>query len=353
VYLDQFAISELFKIKTNTRRIGAPHETFWKECLRLANVAYLRQQVIFPASNLHSDETIVWHSASDLKLAHAMLSGETSFEDTNDVAGKQEQLFAKAYLLKFGPPEISFDVDDVLDGERNVWLPKFHIDVKADYSMFAAGIRTDRASAEASLKSLADTWAGKKPTFDAVLKHELASYGSASKQALTHAIIQAQRAITSDDPTSILDLRTALIDRYKGLQFLFEKHGVRSGDSDAEVLRFWDWPGNEQQPIHRISAYLFAALAWRISSGQRSDMKASILNDFNAIATYAPYVDAMFIDKQCASLLQQGRLRTELDLKAKIFSLNSQDEFLQYLNDLGETAATDVRAYANDIYGLT
>jgi hypothetical protein len=82
-------------------------------------------------------------------------------------------------------------------------------------------------------------------------------------------------------------------------------------------------------------------------------MKASILNDFSAIATYAPYVDAMFIDKQCASLLQQGRLRTELDLKAKIFSLNSQDEFLQYLNDLGETAATDVRAYANDIYGLT
>src|SRR5258708_21328928 len=75
----------IFKIKTNTRRIGAPHETFWKECLRLANVAYLRQQVIFPGSNLHSDETIVWHSASDLKLAHAMLSGETSFEDTNEV----------------------------------------------------------------------------------------------------------------------------------------------------------------------------------------------------------------------------------------------------------------------------
>lgn len=305
-----------------------------------------------PASNLHSDETIVWHSASDLKLAHAMLSGETSFEDTNDVAARHEQSFAEAYISKSKPPEISFDVDDVLDGERNVWLPKFHIDVKADYSMFAAGIRTDRASAEASLKSLADTWASKKPTFDAVLKHELASYGSASRQALAHSIMQAEKAIRSDDPKSILDLRTAVMDRCRGLQLLFQKHGVPSSDSHVEVFRFWDWPGNEEQPIHRISAYLFAALAWRISSGQRSDMKASILNDFNAIATYAPYVDAMFIDKQCASLLQQGRLRTELKLKGRIFSLNSQDEFLQYLRELGDSAALNVRAYANDIYGL-
>src|SRR5260370_25611026 len=90
-----------------------------------------------------------------------------------------------------------------------------------------------------------------------------------------------------------------------------------------------------------FSAYLFAALGWRISSGQRSEMKASILNDFNAIATYAPYVDAMFIDKQCASLLQQGRLKTELNFKAKIFSLNSRDEFLQYLAGLDESAAVD------------
>jgi hypothetical protein len=137
------------------------------------------------------------------------------------------------------------------------------------------------------------------------------------------------------------------------LEFLFEKHGVPASASSYEVMKFLDWPGNEQQPIHRIFSYLFAALAWRISSGQRSEMKASILNDFNAIATYAPYVDAMFIDKQCASLLQQGRLKTELNFKAKIFSLNSRDEFLQYLAGLDESAAVDVRAYADEIYGLT
>jgi hypothetical protein len=48
VYLDQFAVSELYKTKTKTRRAGAPHEQFWQDCYALANRAYLRQQVIFP-----------------------------------------------------------------------------------------------------------------------------------------------------------------------------------------------------------------------------------------------------------------------------------------------------------------
>ena len=46
-------------------------------------------------------------------------------------------------------------------------------------------------------------------------------------------------------------------------------------------------------------------------------------------------------------------MKTELNFKAKIFSLNSRDEFLQYLAGLDESAAVDVRAYADEIYGLT
>jgi hypothetical protein len=353
VYLDQFAVSELYKTKTNTRRPGAPHEQFWKECQHLANRAYLYQQVIFPASNVHSDETIVWHSPADLRLAHEMLSGETAFASTNDIASDHEQLFARAYLMKQEPPEIGFHVDDIIEGERNKWIPKFHIDVRADFSMFAPGIRADRASAEESLNRLAERWAKDKPTFDEVLRHELASYGPATKAAIMHAIAEFDKVVKSSDPASILDLRTGQIDRLRSLQFLFEKHGVPASRAASEVFKFFDWPGNVQQPIHRTSAYLFAALAWRISSGQRSAIKASILNDFNAVATYAPYIDAMFVDRQCASLLTQGRLRSELEFRAKIFSLSSADNFLQYLKDICDATPPDVRACAEQVYGVT
>ncbi|OSJ22071.1 hypothetical protein [Bradyrhizobium japonicum] len=353
VYLDQFAISELFKTKTKTRRAGAPREAFWKDCWDLANRAYLRQQVVFPSSNIHSDETIVFHSPSELRLAHEMLSGDVSFRATHDVATEHEQIFAEAFLAGQPPPSIVFDVDEILDGDRNVWLSKFHIDVKMDLSIFASGIRSDRESANLSLDRLAKRWAREKLSFDSVLRYELESYGASVRGAITSAITEFQRVLASDDPEGMLHLKTGWIDRYHALVYLFEQHGVPSDIAKTEVVRFLDWPGNHQQPTHRISAYLFAALAWKISSGQRAELRSSILNDINAISTYGPYVDAMFVDRECAALLKEGRLRTEVRLKAKMFSLATGDEFLQYLKDLVDGTPADVRSYADRIYGLS
>jgi hypothetical protein len=351
IYLDQFAVSELYKTKTKTRKPGAPHEQFWRDCYTLANRAYLRQQVIFPASNLHSDETIVWHSPAELRLAHEMFSGETSFERTDAIATQQEWEFAKAYLEGEQPPSLGTDVDAIISRTRNDWLPIYHINVNSDYSMFAPGLRQDKAVTEASLKQLADDWVKTRPTFADLLKNELSSYGSAMREALRAQISQTQAAIASDDPASVLDIRFGLISRYKQLTALFERSGVPANDAFKEVLRFLDWPGNQQQPAHKIFAYLFAALGWRISSGQRPEMNASILNDFSAISTYAPYVDAMFVDRQCAFLLKQGRLRTELSYKARIFSMADPQEFLDYLKDLGDSAPKDVQELAHELYG--
>jgi hypothetical protein len=351
VYLDQFAVSELYKTKTNTPKPGAPHDQFWRDCYALANRAYLRQQVIFPASNLHSDETIVWHSPAELRLAHEMFSGETSFQSTDVIATQQEWMFAEAFLKGAPPPSLGTSVDEVISGTRNVWLPIYHISVNSDYSMFADGLRQDKAVAKASLRQLADVWVRTRPTFNELLKHELSSYGSAMREALSAQITKTQAAITSDDPASVLDMRFGLISRYRHLTALFERSGVPEQDAFKEVLRFLDWSGNQQQPAHKIFAYLFAALGWRISSGQRPEMNASILNDFSAISTYSPCVDAMFVDRQCASLLRQGRLRSELSYKARIFSLSDPQEFLDYLKSLGDSATENVRELAHELYG--
>ncbi|MHC2462861.1 ImmA/IrrE family metallo-endopeptidase [Bradyrhizobium embrapense] len=101
-----------------------------------------------------------------------------------------------------------------------------------------------------------------------------------------------------------------------------------------------------------IFAYLIAALGWRVSSGQSPTLTAGVLNDFTAIATYAPYVDAMFVDRQCASLLKQGRLRSDLSYKARIFSMSNKQEFLDYLRELADTASPEVRGRAHELYGV-
>ena len=303
---------------------------------------------MFPASNLHSDETIVFHSAAELRMAHEMFSGDTSFEHTGTIARLQEWEFAKAYLNGSGPPTLTFNVDDVLSGDRNVWLPVYHIGVNSDFSMFAPGLRRDKATAEDSLKQLADGWVKNRSTFDQILKHELSSYGSAMRYAVQQEVARTSAAFVSDDPSSVLDMSFGLQDRYKQLAAMFARTRVPGKD----VSTFLDWKGNEEQPAHKIFAYLMAALGWRVSSGQSPNLTAGILNDFTAIATYAPYVDAMFVDRQCASLLQQGRLRSELSYKARIFSMSNQQDFLDYLKQLGDSAFKEVREFAHELYGV-
>jgi hypothetical protein len=354
IYLDQFAISEIYKVKSKTRRRDGGNLEFWQDFQRIANRAYLLQQVIFPASNIHSDETIVSPFASDLGLAHEMMSGDTSFEYAHKIAAQHEFAFAEAYICGSRPPEPSNDVDDILDGNRNEWLPDMHITANMDYSMFADGIRASRESAGVELRRLADRWATNKPSFDDILKHELESYGSAHQQACLHFAKLAKQSIEDNDGWSFINAsQSPALEQYQALRRLFhERTGTPEDQLHAAVLKFREWPTNWQQPTHRIFAYLMAALGWKISCGQRRPIEPGILNDFTAIATYGPYVDAMFVDKECAELLTHGRLRADLTLKAKIFSLQSRDEFLQYMTDLAESATKEVRDFAKEIYGV-
>jgi hypothetical protein len=353
IYLDQFAISEFYKVKSNTRRPGAGNQQFWQDFQRLANRAYLLQQVIFPASNIHDDETTVSPFASDLGLAHEMMSGDTSFEYAHKIAALHECAYAEAYINGLEPPKLSTDVDDILEGDRNEWLPDMHITANMDYSMFADGIRAGRDSAGVELRRLAAGWATNKPTFDDILKHELESYGSAHEQACLHFAKLTKKALENNDGLGFVNAsQSPALEQYRALRRLFGEAGTPEDQSHAAVLKFREWPANRQLPTHKIFAYLMAALGWKISCGQRRPIAAGILNDFTAIATYGPYVDAMFVDKECAELLTHGSLRADVTLKAKIFSLQTRDDFLHYLSGLADSTAKEVRDFATELYGI-
>src|SRR3546814_17909431 len=87
-------------------------------------------------------------------------------------------------------------------------------------------------------------------------------------------------------------------------------------------------------PFSRIMAYMFAALAAQVKAGRRKGVSAGFMNDVEAVAAYAPFVDAMFIDKECALLLTQGRPGQELTFRARIFSMTNREEFMDYLSGL-------------------
>ena len=81
-------------------------------------------------------------------------------------------------------------------------------------------------------------------------------------------------------------------------------------------------------------------------------MVEGLLNDIRAISSYAPYVDAMFVDKTCAELLSKRPADNSLKFKARIFSLADTQEFLAFLDEIELTTPYEVKELASRLYGI-
>lgn len=353
IYLDQFAISNVYKVSTGTLRETATSGAFWVRLHDAVQRAYLLQQAVFPASNIHDHETLVAAGMADgLSLAHEMLSDDTDFHPVEDIVMAQVWAFAEAYAEGKPPPELDFNVDDILDGERNAWIPELHVTANMSFSHFAPAVRAGRDAAATEFQALAAHWAQEKPSFATVLKSELKSLLSANRGAVLASAERFQRAVEAEDWLQMVEGgESAIMRQFRQLRSFFEKRGTPENQSTTEVLKFWDWAGNQHQPEHRISCYLFAGLARRMANGQRLPDRGT-LNDIRAIATYGPYVNAMFIDKMFETLLCEQPLAKDLTMKARFFSMRNGEAFIAYLNGLSAQASDEVRRYAEEAYGV-
>ncbi|WP_320178231.1 hypothetical protein [Roseovarius pacificus] len=350
IYLDQFMFSMIYNVK-NEGNLPKGHEAFAREVYALLRRCVLLQQVFLPHSDIHHNETTVFHSPIDLRGLYEFFGGDVSLMDSRDVELLQDIQFAKAYF-DGEEPAISLGIDDIADSRRNEWLPDMHVGVRADYSQFADHIRTVRGEVHDAMKQLADTWLEKKATFADVLESELSAIGPTKKQAFAKWFEEVSNPDPSD-PLALLESSGRPIYReYRELCRLLEDRSVDEDQQAIEIMKFWHWDRQREIPHQRISSYLFAAVARRVVMGEKKIVDRGIVNDVRTIATYAPYVDALFIDKRCAALLKEEPLEAELEYKARIFSLSDPDEFLDYLREIEGETPDEVREYAATIYGI-
>jgi hypothetical protein len=260
--------------------------------------------------------------------------------------------FARAYFAG-AEPEISADVDDVLKGQRNQWLPDMRITAGFDWSSFAPATRRDRESSHQAMTGLIKAWQRTGEGFDEVLQRELGAYFQSRQEALLHSLQKLEIAVSANDLSGIVNASHSFVNREVQLiHHLGRSAGVEETGIIRATTEFWLWPKNSEQPFGRILAYLFAALASQFKAGRTKLPSAGFLNDLSAISAYAPYVDAMFVDNECAELLRQGRCRHELSYKAQIFSLNDAEAFIAYLEAIIADTPKDVRRESSALYGL-
>lgn len=341
--------SMIYNVK-NEGNLPKGHEAFAKEVYTLLRRCVLLQQVFLPHSNIHHDETTVFHSPIDLRGLYQFFGGDVSLMDSRDVELLQDIRFAKAYF-DAAEPAVSLDIDEIADSRRNEWLPDMHVGVRADYSQFADHIRAVRGEVHDAMKHLADTWIERKATFADVLESEFSAIGPTKKQAFAKWFEEVSNP-DPNDPLALLESSGRQIYReYRELCHVLEDRGVDENQQPIEIRKFWHWERHREIPHQRISSYLFAAVARRVVMGEKKIVDRGLLNDVRTISTYAPYVNALFIDKRCAALLKEEPLATELDYKARIFSLADTDEFLDYLSEIERQTSDEVREYAAMIYG--
>jgi transcription elongation factor Elf1 len=351
IYLDQFAFSELFKLKSGKRKEDV-HTEFWAAADRQINRVVLLQQAVFPPSDVHHSETLVSPWPQELRDAYEAVAGEVRLEDTNHIQLSQVATFARAFIKK-GEPELDFEIDNAVRGRRNEWLPDMRVAVQTDYSQFADGTRVSVDETAQAVVDLMGGWRRRGVGFDEVLEIELSSYHQSRMGALQAFAERHAKAIAADDFMAEFNLGMSFIAREMSLlREVFTRAGVAPDQLDETITRFWHWDGNREQPFGRILAYMFAALAGQVKAGRKKDVSRGFMNDVKAIAAYAPYVDAMFVDKECAAMLGEGRPRDELSYKSRIFSLNKKDEFLAYLQELEDATPEKVRHFAGVIYGI-
>ncbi|MBT2134642.1 hypothetical protein KK137_09880 [Croceibacterium sp. LX-88] len=351
IYLDQFAFSELHKVRSGTRRPDKWSD-FWAQVDDLLTRAVLLQQAVLPHSDIHHKETIVSPFAGALRDTQEAIGGDIEFVSTNDIQLSQIEEFARAFFAG-DDPRVTFDVDDVLEGDRNSWLPDMRITVGMDWSSFVPDTRKGRDETHASVASLIEGWRKAGDGFDEVLEREFGAYLASRQDALRHSMKRFEQGLAENDLFALAEFSHGFVQREIELvRRHARKAGVVEDRLTGATTEFWNWNGNREQPFAKISAYLFASLAAQFKGGRSKMPTPGLLNDINAISAYAPYVDAMLVDNECAELLRHGRCLKELSYKARIFSLSSATAFIDYLRSVVDLTPVNVGREASQLYGI-
>ena len=76
-----------------------------------------------------------------------------------------------------------------------------------------------------------------------------------------------------------------------------------------------------------------------------------IMNDVQFISYLLPYCDAMFIDNECRGLLKSFPIKDRIQYGTKVFSQNNKDEFIEYLNEIGNQMSEEHFKKVKEVYG--
>lgn len=328
IYLDQFFFSAAFREK----------DTRFVEAAELIKRATSDQVLLAPYSSVHEDETHQWrgfdgHSKEDLMQFIKTTSRGHEFKPSYSVEHDQ--------ILRAFESFISNDANDfridrrlAIRSDINHWDDYFSIDVGG----YRGNIELIRDLKNQGVNDLVDTvfpaWRASTAGFDENVEIEIRD----AAKFYFKFFLEYQRRIAAGDFNAMFDSPIASMIVRDMLQVLPD--GVRFAEKITRIEEFFGSAHFANVPNEWISTRIFSVLREQVRNGAFSDADearrrlSGFLNDVKHISVYAPFVDAIVVDKPMAAILRDGRVNISARYGTRIYSLSNWEAFISWLRQL-------------------
>lgn len=364
IYLDQFVISNLMKLKNSATkghaRVAA--DPFWQELHDLLFELRHLQSICCPDSGSHEQESRTSPFNKELKEMYEALSGGITFINFDSIKSLQITELARA-MSESRETAFDFDPEHVLSRDPNEWNERFYIVFGDNPFISETNLRQVRATWHAEIARLfKDVWAVENHPFPYWYDLERKGYQEYLRQSVVKSRKERAEMMLAYQPGREIapeELEKTLSSFAENLLatlehvMRFPRDGSERSAEDAGRLsrEFGQQNRIADAPFVQLQALMFASIAMRAAGGQKEPPNEGTITDIDTVSHLLPYCDAMYMDNGCRSLLMDVPKDLRPSGSAKVFSPNVKDEFLDYLRHIRASITAEQTQAIRDIYG--
>jgi hypothetical protein len=356
IYLDQFIISNFMKVLHPDFRESFDKKQFdfWYNLFGKLDRIIKLQLIISPYSEAHTDESLMSKYFKPLKKIYELLGHGISFSQPSQIISSQIIQIAKHWIANEHDYDIEIITGHILNKRTDAWFDRFFISMTQNWLFdFKEDTHRLKSSYNNGLVRSFKRWQnGAFRSFDDQYKLESESFGKTYLRIYAEHSLNLLNKFKNPKSLTFNDIEPppavwAII----AVEDILEKHVESKETRLKKIKEFFLSNDIQKAPYIKIQSMLFAALARKAAAGQKKMPSPGMTYDIQTISALLPYCDAMFIDNECHSLLNEKPLSTDLNYRTDLFSLNNKEDFLAYLDDIEKNMSEDHYKKVLEVYG--
>jgi hypothetical protein len=356
IYIDQFALSYMVRaLHPDLKATGNNNtDNFWLQLYQKLDRLIKMQIIICPQSNYHLQESVVSNFFEPLEKMYHLLSRGSKFIDQYQIRNLQMEDSVRNWVRGLSKPPMVDTFRSVIDRDINIWLPQ---NINFNPSHYP---QTYEEELRASRERIHQQWIMEfylwKEHADAKFEQWMEDFYLSLIKEVLHSYPDCLRHMIHFPAQQIHDSKLChfLLESMDPIQIIhsiFQEEGMEYSDLCLNTWQYLQSESFRQIPFIKLYALFYASFARKAGSGQKKPPDQGMTNDLNILSLLIPYCDAMFVDNQCRSCLEEKDVRDNINYSTRVFSLTTKEEFLAYLEQLEAQFPPRYRKKVEELYG--